>query len=150
MAKGGSTSQETNQPKFVEAGQQQQIGLGRDLSAMGYVPYYGPDIAAMSPMQIANMQNTNQMAGAFGMEAPSMEQMQGYAPAPTTYAGGVQGYSSAPVFEQAQQALQANAPGTYDYLNSFSVDPNTGQTGSRTANSQPVVYEMTKPSSGGK
>ena len=146
MAKGGSTSQETNLPKFVETGLRQSIGMGRDVSQMGYTPYYGPDVAAFSPMQQAAFEGTNQMAGAFGMPTAQGQ----YMPEPTTYAGGVQGYSSAPVFEQAQQALQENAPGQYDYLNSFSIDPMTGQPGSRAASQQQVALEMTKPSSGGK
>ena len=146
MAKGGSTSQESNLPKFLETGLQQSIGMGRDVSQMGYVPYYGPDVAAFSPMQQAAFEGTNQMAGAFGMPTAQGQ----YMPEPTTYDGGVQGYSSAPVFEQAQQALQQNAPGQYDYLNSFNIDPMTGQPGSRAASQQQVALEMTKPSSGGK
>ena len=146
MAKGGSTSQEANLPKFVETGLQQSIGMGRDVSQMGYTPYYGPDRAAFSPMQQAAFEGTNQMAGAFWMPTAQGQ----YMPEPTTYDGGVQGYSSAPVFEQAQQALQQNAPGQYDYLNSFSIDPMTGQPGSRAASQQQVALEMTKPSSGGK
>tara|TARA_R110002073_G_scaffold128403_2_gene274157 strand:- start:298 stop:738 length:441 start_codon:yes stop_codon:yes gene_type:complete len=146
MAKGGSTSQESNLPKFVETGLQQSIGMGRDVSQMGYTPYYGPDVAAFSPMQQAAFEGTNQMAGAFGMPTAQGQ----YMPEPTTYDGGVQGYSSAPMFEQAQQALQESAPGQYDYLNSFSIDPMTGQPGSRAASQQQVALEMTKPSSGGK
>lgn len=120
--------------------------MGRDVSQLGYTPYYGPDVAAFSPMQQAAFEGTNKMADAFGMPTAQGQ----YMPAPTEYAGGIQGYSSAPVFEQAQQALQENAPGQYNYLNSFSIDPMTGAQASRGPYGQPVALEMTKPSSGGK
>ena len=146
MAKGGSQSQETTAPAFAERAEQQKIGLARDVSQLGYVPYFGPDVASFSPLQQAAFQGTDQMAGAFGMPVAQGE----YMPAPTTFAGGVQGYSSAPLFMESRGALQQNAPGLYNYLEGFSVDPMTGQPGAQTASQQPVVLEMQKPSSGGK
>ncbi len=146
MAKGGSQSQEKTAPAFAETGLQQQLGLARDVSALGYTPYYGPDVASFSPLQQAAFQGTDQMAGAFGMPVAQGE----YMPAPTTFAGGVQGYSSAPLFMESKGALQQNAPGLYNYLEGFSVDPMTGQPGAQTASQQPVVLEMQKPSGGGK
>ena len=147
MAKGGETVSEKTAPKFAETAEQQKIGLGRDLSAMGYNPYIGPDIASMSPMEQAAYQGTDMMAGAFGMPTTGGAS---YMPEPTTFAGGVQGYSSAPMFGEARDALQNYAPGKFDYLESFSVDPMTGQMGSRAPSQQPVALEMSKSSSGGK
>ena len=68
--------------------------------------------------------------------------------APTTYAGGVSGYSSQPMFQQSLDQLQAERPGQFDYINSFFIDPFTGQAGSRV--SAPVNYEnyMTAAESG--
>ena len=146
MAKGGSTTTEKIAPKFAETAEQQKIGLGRDLSAMGYNPYFGPDIAAMSPLESAAYEGTNLMSGAFNMPTA----VGGYMPQPTTFAGGVQGYSSAPMFVESRDALRQYTPGSFDYLESFMVDPMSGETGSRAAPNQAVVLEMTKPSSGGK
>ena len=36
--------------------------MATDLSATGYVPYYGPDVAAFSPLQDASFQRTDMMA----------------------------------------------------------------------------------------
>lgn len=141
---GGSSTTKATVPAFLETAYQQGIGMGKDVASTGYVPYYGPDVAAFSPMQQASFQGTNQMASAFGMPtgAGPDGQQQSYLPEPTQFAGGVSGYSSAPIFEQAQQQLQENRPAQYDYLNSFSIDPVTGEMGSRAPSNQPVALEM--------
>lgn len=141
---GGSSTTKATVPAFLETAYQQGIGMGSDVASTGYVPYYGPDVASFSPMQQASFQGTNQMASAFGMPtgAGPDGQQQSYLPEPTQYAGGVSGYSSAPIFEQAQQQLQENRPAQYDYLNSFSIDPVTGEMGSRAPSNQPVALEM--------
>lgn len=144
---GGSSSKKVTLPKFYERGLQQQIGMARDAAGTGYVPYYGPDVAAFSPMQEAAFQGTELMADAFGM--PSNQGMQ-YMPAPQQFEGGAMGYSSAPIFEGAQDALATNNPGQFDYINSFTIDPVTGARGSRMAASQPVKLEMTAPRKRGK
>ena len=46
---GGSSEQKATLPKFAETALQQQIGMAGDVSATGYVPYYGPEVAAFSP-----------------------------------------------------------------------------------------------------
>jgi hypothetical protein len=51
----------------------------------------------MTPMQEAAIQNINQGASAFGLDAPS-DPMAGM-PQAQEFAGGVRGYSSAPLFE---------------------------------------------------
>lgn len=136
---GGTSEQKTTLPKFAETGIQQVIGTGGDVAGMGYVPYYGPEVAAFSPMQEASFQGTDVMAGAFGMPTTSGQQ---YMPAPTQFEGGAMGYSSAPVFEQSVGLLEAARPGQAEYLSSFSIDPITGQPGSRMPTQQPVALEM--------
>ena len=147
MAKGGTQQQEVTLPKFYETGLQQGLGMGSDIAAMGYVPYYGPDVAAFSPLQQAAFQGTDVMAGAFGMPTTGGQQ---YMPQAETFAGGVQGYSSAPIFTQAKEALAANAPAQSQYLASFGIDPVTGAVGSRAVTNQPYALEMGKSSGGGK
>lgn len=137
--KGGRQDTEKTMPKFAETAVQQGIGLARDVSGMGYVPYYGPDVAAFSPQQEAAFRGTDVMAEAFGMPTTGGAQ---YMPQAETYEGGVRGYAAAPTFEQARGELAAQRPGQAQYLESFTVDPMTGRAGARTAARQPVALEM--------
>ena len=52
--------------------------------------------------------------------------MQGMTPAPTTYAGGIQGYSSGDLFDQAVAELAARRPGQVSAYNKLFVDPYSG------------------------
>mgnify|MGYP003644267725 CR=1 FL=1 len=51
MSKGGTTSGSTEIPAWLENAAIENINKARDVSQIGYVPYYGPDVAAFSPMQ---------------------------------------------------------------------------------------------------
>ena len=124
--KGGSQTSSVEIPEYIEAAAQRNLNKAERISQLGYVPYYGPDVAAFTPMQQAAMQNVAGAAGAFGMAAPTGQDIYGM-PAPTEYAGGIQGYSSAPMFEQAQAELAARRPAQKSYIDSFFIDPFTGQ-----------------------
>lgn len=125
--KGGSTTSEVKIPEYIEAASKANLARASDISKIGYTPYYGPDVAAFSPMQQAAFQNTADTAGAFGLAAPTSQQdIMGGMPAPTTYAGGVQGYSSAPMYEQSVAELAARRPGQYEAIMSQFIDPMTG------------------------
>ena len=63
-------------------------------------------VSAFSPTQQAAFQNTNSAATAFGLTPSTGTGM----PAPTTFAGGVQGYSSLPLFQQSVNDLAAMSP----------------------------------------
>ena len=147
MAKGGEQSTEATLPKWQEQAYQQGLNMAKDVSQVGYVPYYGPDVAAFSPLQQASFQGTDLMAGAFGMPTTGG---QAYMPQAETFAGGVQGYSSAPIYEQSKAALAAKAPAQAQYLASFGIDPVTGAVGSRAVSNQPYALEMQGSSGGGK
>ena len=137
--KGGRSNTETTMPRFAETALQQGVGMATDMSALGYTPYYGPDVAAFSPQQQAAFEATDQMADAFGMPSGSGQQ---YMPQAQTFDGGIQGYSSAPSFEQSIDQLAMQRPGQANYLESFSIDPMTGTPGSRAGVNQPVALEM--------
>jgi len=124
--KGGSQTSSVEIPEYIEAAAQRNLNKAERISQLGYVPYYGPDVAAFTPMQQAAMQNVAGAAGAFGMATPQGQDIYGM-PAPTTYAGGIQGYSSAPMFEQAQAELGMRRPAQKSYIDSFFIDPFTGQ-----------------------
>lgn len=123
--KGGSTTSEVKIPQWLEDAARANLAQAGEVSQIGYVPYYGPDVAAMTPMQEAAIQNINQGASAFGLAAPS-DPMAGM-PQAQEFAGGVRGYSSAPIFEQSLQQLQQNRPGQFDAINRMFIDPVTGQ-----------------------
>ncbi len=147
MAKGGSQDQNITLPKFYETALQRQIGMAGDVSQTGYVPYYGPEVAAFSPMQQASFQGTDQMASAFGMPTTGGQQ---YMPEAQTFAGGVQGYSSQPIYQQAVDTLAANRPAQAAQLESFTINPVTGAVGANAATQQPVALEMQGASRRGK
>jgi hypothetical protein len=125
--KGGSSTTEVKIPEYIEAAAQRNLNKAERISQLGYVPQYGPDVAAFTPMQQASFQNTANAANAFGMAAPtSQRDIMGGMDAPTTYAGGVQGYSSAPMYQQSIDALAAARPAQKSYIDSFFIDPTTG------------------------
>lgn len=124
--KGGSQTTEVQIPDYLETPIQQNIAMAQDMARIGYVPYYGPDVAGFSPMQQAAFANTNQAAQAFGMQGVSS---QGGGVDPYTgmpaLAPGQTGYSSGDVFDQSRAELQRRRPGQYSALESFFIDPNT-------------------------
>ena len=122
--KGGSTSSTVTVPQYIEDAAKANLAKAEEISKTGYTPYYGPDVTAFTPMQQAGFQNTAGMADAFGL-AGGGTGMEGM-PTPTTYAGGVQGYSSAPMFEQSMAELEARRPGQYAAINAPFIDPVTG------------------------
>lgn len=122
--KGGSSTTSVQIPAWLENAAQQNLARADRVAQIGYTPYFGPDVAAFTPMQEAAMNNTNQAALSFGMAAPTSA-MAGI-PAAQTFAGGVQGYSSAPLYQQSVEALRTNAPGQYDAMRQMFIDPITG------------------------
>ena len=132
--KGGGSTTEVTVPQYIEDAARRNLNKAESVSQLGYVPYYGADVAAFTPKQQATFQNTADTAGAFGMSAPSSQSdVMGGMGKPTEYANGVSGYSSQPMFQQSLDQLQAKRPGQFDHINSFFIDPFTGQPGSRTS-----------------
>jgi hypothetical protein len=136
--KGGSTSSTVEIPQYIEDAAKRNLARADTISQIGYVPYYGPDVAAFTPMQEAAFRNTAGTAGAFGLAGGGMSQqdIMGGMPAPTTYAGGVRGYSSAPMYEQAMDELATRRPGQKNLIDSLFIDPYSGVPG---ANVGPMV-----------
>jgi hypothetical protein len=135
MSGGKGSSQTTSVaiPEYIEAAAQRNLNKAEAISQLGYVPHYGPDVAAFSPAQQSAFQNTAGAADAFGLASPT--DPYGGMGAPTDF-GGVQGYSSAPLYQQSVDALAANRPGQKQYIDSFFIDPMTGAAG---ANVQPAI-----------
>jgi len=125
--KGGSTTSEVTIPAYIENAAKANLAKASAISEVGYSPYYGPDVAAFNPMQQAMFQNTSDVANAFGMATPTDPQdIMGNMGRPQTYANGVTGYSSAPMFQDAVDTLGYFRPNQKALMDSFFVNPNTG------------------------
>jgi hypothetical protein len=79
-------------------------------------------------MQQASFQNTGQAANAFGMAGGGLTGMEGM-PQAQQFAGGVSGYSSAPMYEEALAQLEARNPGQFAAIQNMFINPQTGQGG---------------------
>jgi len=127
--KGGSSSSVQEIPKWMEEPAIRNIARAEDIQRMGYMPWYGPDVAAYNPTQQAAAQANIGAAEAFGLIQPdTLTAYQGM-PQAQTFAGGVQGYSSAPMFEQGVETLRQKQPGTmaqYDALFGAGTQPGGG------------------------
>ena len=148
MSKGGTTSGSTEIPAWLESAAIENINKARDVSQIGYVPYYGPDVAAFSPMQQQSMQSTGNAASAFGLAPQGFNAMAGM-PQAETFAGGLQGYSSAPLYEQSLDKLFANAPAQYRAMNSMFIDPFTGAAPRNAYNATPMQSSQMMSGNGG-
>lgn len=116
MSKGGSTTSQVQIPQYLEDAARRNLSRASQISNIGYTPYYGADVAAMTPMQQAAMQGTNQMASAFGL--PSVSDPMAGMPQSQDF-GGMQAYSSAPMYEQSLQSLAQNRPEQYQAIESM-------------------------------
>lgn len=165
--KGGSQTvkNETVMPEWYESAAQNNIGRADTAASIGYMPYYGPQVAAFSPFQTNSMDNSSSAAQAFGLlggggtgasamgssPAPSAGpttttpgansaqyayQGGGYTPTPQEYAGGIQGYGSGNLFEEAVAEFERRRPGQAEAYNSLFVDPNPNQAAEATAAAQ--------------
>lgn len=125
---GGSTEQSVEIPEWLENAAKANLAKANDVASIGYTPYYGPEVAAFNPMQTSSMQNTADASAAFGLSAPR-DVMAGM-PQAQDFGGGVMGYSSMPIYENAMQRFADARPGQKQAIDSMFIDPFTGQGGS--------------------
>lgn len=147
--KGGSTSSTVEIPQYIEDAAKRNLARADTISQIGFVPRYGPDVSDFTPMQKAAFQNIADTASAYGTAGGNMSQrdVMGGMPEATTYAGGVRGYSSAPIFEQSMAELATRRPGQKALIDSLFIDPYSGVPGS---NVGPMVdYTATPGDLGG-
>jgi len=122
--KGGSQTSTTQMPAFMRPYVERNLQRAETAQKIGYQPYFGPDIAAFNPTQQAAFNANIGAAEAFGLVPQgSLTAMQGMAPEPQTFAGGIQAYSSAPLYEQALAEYQSKMPGQSAQYNKLFVDP---------------------------
>ena len=107
--KGGGQSTKTEIPVWAEEATKRNLARAEDVQRIGYMPYYGPDVAAFNPTQQLAMQNNMDAAAAFGLASPGQDAMAGM-PRATDY-NGIQGYSSGGLYDQAVAEFERNKPG---------------------------------------
>ena len=107
--KGGSQSTQVTIPPFIEAAAKENLRRAQKTAGMGYLPYYGPEVAALSPMQKQAMSATGGAAQAFGLAGPEFDPLAGI-PRADFYDGGLRGYGSSGLFEESLGELATRSP----------------------------------------
>jgi hypothetical protein len=127
MSKGEQKSEsKTELPAWYVPYAKQGLQIGSKLAQQGYVPYQGPSVAAFSPQQKQGMQMANDWAAAFGGKGAKSADVSKQLMPEQTFAGGLKGFSSYGGYQEALDKLKKTSPGLYDYIKSFSVNPQTG------------------------
>ena len=121
---GGGSESSVEIPEWLEDQAKQNLQRAQGVASIGYTPYYGAEVAAFNPMQQAGFQNTADASSAFGLSAPS-NAMAGM-PEAQDFGGGVMGYSSAPLFEDAMSRFRDARPAQANLIDSFFIDPVSG------------------------
>lgn len=148
---GGSKTTEIKIPEWLEDAAKAGLARADAASRIPYAPYYGPDVAAMTPAQIASMQGTNAAASAFGLQ--TSDPMAGL-PQATNY-NGMMAYSSGSGYDAAVEELKRRQPGTYNAIMGQFIDPITGKmpegaSGGAGASTDAVANtKIKKPNTGG-
>ena len=125
--KGGSQTAQVEIPAYLENASKKSLNRAEDTQNIGYMPYMGIDVAAFTQPQQQAMQSNIDAAEAFGLVDPGLDAMAGMPQAQDF--GGVQGYSSYPLFEMAVDDLKASRPGQVAAYDDLYVDPTTGKGG---------------------
>lgn len=118
--KGGSQSSKVEIPPWLENATKANLARAEQAAQIGYMPYYGPDVAAITPTQQLGMQSSMDAAAAFGLAPRGADVMAGM-PHAQVFTGvganegnplgmNVRGYSSQPLYQQALDELQARDP----------------------------------------
>ena len=111
--KGGSQSTQAQIPDWAKEPTVRNLQRAEDLQKVGYMPYYGADVAGFSPMEQQAMQNTMNQASAFGIAPQGMNAMAGMPQTQMYDLGGGQqiaGYSAGNLYDQALAETQARNP----------------------------------------
>lgn len=112
--KGGSQTQQVKIPAWMEEAAKRNLARAEAMSKVGYMPYYGPDVAGFGPTGDIARQANIDAAIAFGM-APE-----------GTRATPMGDLSSGTLYDQAVAEYERRNPGAASYYNQFFVDPVTG------------------------
>lgn len=107
--KGGSNTSTTQIPDWVKEPAERNLARAEEVQKIGYTPWYGPDVAGFTPAQEQAFQAQTDAAAAFGLVPQGTQAMSGM-PQAQQFGSGIQGYSSAPLYEQALAEMKAKQP----------------------------------------
>ena len=105
----GKQTEQVKIPEWAQKASQEAIALSKKIGQIDYLPYYGPDVAAFTPMQQQAMQGRYDAASAFGLAPAGGDAMAGI-PAPKDFGGGHMAYSSGDLFDVARAELASRHP----------------------------------------
>ena len=125
--KGGSQSTKAQIPAWAESAMKENLAKATAMGEIGYMPYYGPDVAAFTPLQEAGMQGAYDAAAAFGLAPQGGDALAGI-PQATDFGGGLRGYSSGDLFELARAEFEARNPQQAAEYNRFFAPYGTAET----------------------
>jgi hypothetical protein len=108
----GSAKSTTSVPAWQNRAAQDALRAANRVANMKFTPYYGADVAAMTPAQMAAYEGTNQAASAFG--TPTADPMAGMPTAKNF--NGTMAYSSGGMYDQALAELKRRNPRQYNAL----------------------------------
>jgi hypothetical protein len=120
--KGGSQSSKVEIPPWAEAAMQENLRKAEQFGEIGYMPYYGPSVAAFTPMQETAMQSAYDAGAAYGLAPRGGNALAGI-PQAQEFAGGIRGYSSGDLFDQAVAEFEARRPGQAEAYNRMFINP---------------------------
>ena len=110
---GGSstTTTKTEIPKWLEQPTIRNIQRAEDAAKIGYMPWTGLDVAGFTPTQQAAQQMNIDTASAFGMLPQGYQNLTaGQGMPQMTTQGGIQGWSSYPMYQAALAELAKQQP----------------------------------------
>jgi len=109
--KGGGSTSSTQIPDWIKEPTQRSVQRAEEVSNIGYMPYYGMDVAGFNPTQQMAMGQNIQTAQAFGM-APQgqVNPLAGLPQAQYDPTTGFSGYSASPMYEMALSEIEQRQP----------------------------------------
>ena len=109
--KGGSQTQKTEIPKWIEEPATRNLARAEQAQQLGYMPYTGIDVAGFTPTQQAAQQMTFDTASAFNMMPQGYQGITPMTGMPQQQTiGGMTGFTSAPLYEAAVAEARRQQP----------------------------------------
>lgn len=126
MGIGKTSSGETQIPAWAEDASIEALNRSRDIGKTGYMPYYGPEVAAFTPAQMQGFGATEQAAQAFGLGGDPGFMTAGI-PEAETFDGGITGYGSIGLYDETLDKFREARPGQAAHVEKFFIDPYSGE-----------------------
>ena len=111
---GGSESKSRPNPE-LQAAVMENLGRATNVAELGYMPFSGPEVAAM-PQGILDLVNRN-------AEAMGSAGVENVMPTPADYGGGLLAHSSKGLFDDAVDRFRQERPGQAAAYDSLFIDP---------------------------